>query len=66
MLADGLLRTARAASLLGSEVIITGIGPEVAQTLVQLGVDLSHIVTRSTLQNGILYALQKHKLGFAN
>jgi rsbT co-antagonist protein RsbR len=64
--ADGLLRTARAASLLGSEVIITGIGPEVAQTLVQLGVDLSHIVTRSTLQNGILYALQKHKLGFAN
>jgi rsbT co-antagonist protein RsbR len=64
--ADGLIRTARAASLLGSEVIITGIGPEVAQTLVQLGVDLGSIVTRSTLQNGIEYALQTRKLGFRN
>jgi rsbT co-antagonist protein RsbR len=64
--ADALIRTARAASLLGSEVIITGIGPEVAQTLVQLGVDLGSIVTRSNLQSGIVYALQKRKISFRN
>jgi rsbT co-antagonist protein RsbR len=64
--ADGLIRTARAASLLGCEVIITGIGPEVAQTLVQLGVDLGAIVTRSNLQSGIVYALQKRKISFFN
>jgi hypothetical protein len=34
--------------------------------LVQLGVDLGSIVTRSTLQNGIEYALQTRKLGFRN
>jgi rsbT co-antagonist protein RsbR len=47
-------------------VIITGIGPEVAQTLVQLGVDLGSIVTRSNLQSGIVYALQKRKISFRN
>lgn len=62
--ADGLLRTARAASLLGSEVVLTGISPEVAQTLVQIGVDLGTIVTRSNLQSGIIYALQSRNIRF--
>jgi anti-anti-sigma factor len=51
--ADTLLRAARAVQLLGAQVIITGIRPEVAQTLVSLGVDLGRIRTFSTLQRGI-------------
>jgi rsbT co-antagonist protein RsbR len=55
--ANALLRAAQAVKLLGAQVVLTGIRPEVAQTLVGLGVDLSGIVTRSTLQNGIVFAL---------
>jgi PAS domain S-box-containing protein len=55
--ANALIRTAQAAQLLGARVILTGITPEVAQTLVQLGIDLSSVTTRSTLQSGIAYAL---------
>jgi len=57
--ADALIRTAQAAQLLGARVILTGITPEVAQTLVQLGIDLSSVTTRSTLQSGIAYALSR-------
>ena len=55
--ANALIRTAQAAQLLGARVILTGITPEVAQTLVQLGIDLRSVATRSTLQSGIAYAL---------
>ncbi|MBC8075602.1 MAG: PAS domain S-box protein [Chloroflexales bacterium] len=55
--ASALLRVAQATKLLGAQVILTGISPEVAQTLVQLGADLSGIVVRSTVQSGITYAL---------
>lgn len=57
--ANALIRTAQAAQLLGARVILTGITPEVAQTLVQLGIDLSSVMTRSTLQSGIAYALAR-------
>jgi anti-anti-sigma regulatory factor len=55
--ADALVRTARAVRLLGSQIMLTGIRPEVAQILVELGIDLQGIITRSTLQSGIAYAL---------
>jgi len=55
--ANYLLRAALAARLLGAEVILVGITPQVAQAVVGLGVDLSEIVTRSDLQSGIEYAL---------
>lgn len=55
--ANALIRAAQAVRLLGARVILTGIRPEVAQTLVNLGVDLSGIVTRGTLQSGIAEAL---------
>jgi anti-anti-sigma regulatory factor len=55
--ANALIQTARAVRLLGAQVVLTGIRPEVAQTLVSLGVDLGDIVTRSTLQSGIAYSL---------
>jgi len=51
--AQGLLRAAQAAKLLGAQVVLTGIRPEVAQTVVGIGADLRGIVTYSTLQNGI-------------
>ncbi|KAB8145200.1 PAS domain S-box protein [Chloroflexia bacterium SDU3-3] len=54
--ANALLRAANAVKLLGARVVLTGIRPEVAQTLVGLGVDLSSIITRGTLQSGIAYA----------
>jgi rsbT co-antagonist protein RsbR len=42
--------------LLGAHVILVGISPEVAQTIVQLGIDLSSIQTRSTLKDGLRLA----------
>jgi rsbT co-antagonist protein RsbR len=55
--ANALLQAAHAVRLLGAQVALTGIRPEVAQTLVGLGVDLSGIVTYSTLQSGIAFAI---------
>ncbi len=45
-------------NLVEAQVVLTGLRPEVAQTLVSLGVDLSDIVTRGTLQSGIAYGLR--------
>jgi anti-anti-sigma regulatory factor len=57
LVADGLLRAARGVQLLGAQVVLTGIRPEVAQTLVTLGVNLTGIVTQRSLQSGIEYAM---------
>ncbi len=54
--ANGLILAAQAVRLLGARVILTGIRPEVAQTLVGLGVNLGDLITHSTLQSGIAYA----------
>ncbi len=51
--ANALIQVARAVNLIGSHIILTGIQPRIAQTLVQLGVSLGDIVTYSTLQAGI-------------
>ena len=55
--ANVLVRVAQAAQLLGAQVVLTGIRPEVAQMLIGLGIDLQNIVTRSSLQSGIGYAI---------
>jgi rsbT co-antagonist protein RsbR len=55
--AQGLIKVVQAARLLGTEVVLVGIRPEVAQAVVGLGIHLSDIVTRSTLQSGIGYVL---------
>ncbi|NJN16149.1 MAG: PAS domain S-box protein [Oscillochloris sp.] len=55
--ADALLRVARASRLLGTRIILTGIGAEVAQTLVGLGADMSGLHTAATLKEGIAAAL---------
>jgi rsbT co-antagonist protein RsbR len=55
--ANALIRAAQSAKLLGARVVLTGIRPEVAQTLIGLGADLTSIVTCSSLQSGIAYAI---------
>ena len=55
--ANGLISAARAAKLLGTQVILTGISPALAQTIVSLGIDLSDLTTMSSLQSGVSYAL---------
>jgi rsbT co-antagonist protein RsbR len=55
--AEALPRAARAASLLGARVIVTGVGPDVARALVALGADLSGVMTSGTLQQGVASAL---------
>lgn len=57
--ADVLLRAAQAVKLLGAQVVLTGIRPEVAETIVHLGIDVRGLVTRSNLQAGIEYALTR-------
>lgn len=51
--ANHLVQTVEAARLLGAEVITTGLSPEIAQTIVRLGVDLSRLNTVGDLQGGI-------------
>lgn len=59
--ANYILHTVRSVKLMGSDVIITGIRPDVATTIVSLGIDLSEITTRSTLREGLEQALTKPK-----
>lgn len=61
--AHALLQAARAARMLGAQIVLTGIRPEVAQTLVSLGTHLEGIVTRGTLQSGIAFALAREQAG---
>ena len=57
--ANHLIQATRAATLLGAHCVLVGVSAEVAQTLVQLGVNLTTLVTRSNLQSGITYALER-------
>lgn len=59
--ANHLLKTVSAVKLLGAEAIITGIRPEVAQTIINLGVELTGIITRANLADGLKYAFDKLK-----
>ncbi len=57
--ANHILQMTRAVTLLGAQTVLVGIGAEIAQTLVQLGIDLNSIVTKANLQEGIVYALNQ-------
>jgi anti-anti-sigma regulatory factor len=57
--ADALLRVARAARLLGAEVMLSGIRPEVARTLIGLGADFGDIATTASLKAAIALALKR-------
>jgi rsbT co-antagonist protein RsbR len=49
--------------LLGADVILTGVRPVIAQTLVHLGIDLSSVVTRTSLAAGLRMAFQMLNTG---
>ncbi len=57
--AGHLIKTIRAAELLGTECLLVGIGPELAQTIVALGVDLRSITSTSDMRQGLTLAFQK-------
>jgi rsbT co-antagonist protein RsbR len=56
--AEALAQAARAVKLLGAQVIMTGINPTMARTLIELGIDFQEIVIRGSLQAGIAYVLK--------
>lgn len=60
--AQHLLKTVTATRLMGGECIISGIRPQIAQTLVHLGVNLGDVLTRSTLASALALALKRHRL----
>lgn len=63
LVAQHLLKTVAAARLMGAECFISGIRPQIAQTIVHLGVDLNDVVTKATLADAFAVAL--HRIGAA-
>ena len=61
--AQHLLKTVAAARLMGADCIISGIRPQIAQTIVHLGVDLGSVVTKATLADAFTIALRRLGLG---
>jgi rsbT co-antagonist protein RsbR len=59
LVAQHLLKTVAAARLMGAECIISGIRPQIAQTIVHLGVDLEDVATKSTLADAFAIALAR-------
>jgi rsbT co-antagonist protein RsbR len=60
LVAQHLLKTVAAARLMGADCIISGIRPQIAQTIVHLGVDLSTVSTKATLADAFKLALQRN------
>src|SRR5688500_9321673 len=63
LVAQHLLKTVAAARLMGADCIISGIRPQIAQTIVHLGVDISAVLTKATLAAAFAIALTR--LGLA-
>ena len=62
LVAQHLIRTVTAARLMGAECIISGIRPQIAQTIVHLGIDLSGVTTKATLADAFAMALRRNGL----
>ncbi|MGD9765736.1 MAG: STAS domain-containing protein [Candidatus Binatia bacterium] len=62
LVAQHLLKTVAAARLMGAECIISGIRPQIAQTIVHLGVDLADVITKATLADAFAVALDRSGL----
>lgn len=59
LVAQHLLKTVAAARLMGADCIISGIRPQIAQTIIHLGIDLSQVVTKATLADALAVAMQR-------
>jgi rsbT co-antagonist protein RsbR len=62
LVAQHLLKTVAAARLMGADCIISGIRPQIAQTIVHLGVELGSVTTKATLAAAFRIALERHGL----
>jgi rsbT co-antagonist protein RsbR len=60
LVAQHLLKTVTAIRLMGADCIISGIRPQIAQTIVHLGVDLDGVTTKSNLADALSLALKQH------
>ncbi|WP_059170433.1 STAS domain-containing protein [Bacillus sp. FJAT-27445] len=60
--AQSLMNSTRAAELLGTECIIVGMRPEIAQTIVGLGIHLKEIKTFGSLNSGLMYVMKEMNL----
>lgn len=60
--ANHLIKITKATKLMGCESVISGISPSVAQTIVNLGIDLSGIITKSTIKEALDFAFKKLNL----
>jgi rsbT co-antagonist protein RsbR len=65
LVAQHLIKTVTAARLMGADCIISGIRPQIAQTIVHLGVDLGDVATKATLADAFAVALQRRGLALA-
>jgi rsbT co-antagonist protein RsbR len=59
LVAQHLLKTVAAARLMGADCIISGIRPQIAQTIVHLGLDLQDVTTKSSLADAVVVALDR-------
>jgi rsbT co-antagonist protein RsbR len=62
LVAQHLLKTVAAARLMGADCIISGIRPQIAQTIIHLGVDLGSVITKANLADALRLALRKKSL----
>src|SRR5262252_6829555 len=62
LVAQHLLKTVSAARLMGADCIISGIRPQIAQTIVHLGVNLTDVITKSSLADAFAVALRRAKM----
>jgi rsbT co-antagonist protein RsbR len=59
LVAQHLLKTVTAIRLMGAECIISGIRPQIAQTIVHLGIDLQSVITKATLADALAVAMKR-------
>jgi rsbT co-antagonist protein RsbR len=64
LVAQHLLKTVTALRLMGADCIISGIRPQIAQTIVHLGVDLQGVTTKATLADALAVALKRSGISF--
>jgi rsbT co-antagonist protein RsbR len=62
LVAQHLLKTVAAARLMGADCIISGIRPQIAQTIIHLGVDLQNVTTKATMADALVLALKTMKM----
>jgi rsbT co-antagonist protein RsbR len=59
LVAQHLMKTIAAARLMGAHCILSGIRPQIAQTIVHLGIDLDTVLTKATLADAFLVAIER-------